>query len=103
MSVYQASKPLSGSHCRWWVRFPSASATCRSSLAIQGWARLRRLSRDTAADAQRACSADAAEHEPGSGADDAERGGERGQPVAAERSAVPRVDGEGNGADAEDR
>src|SRR3954466_4512017 len=23
----QASKPLSGSHCRWWVRFPSASAT----------------------------------------------------------------------------
>jgi hypothetical protein len=32
MSDLQASKPLSGSHCRWWVRFPSASATCGLAL-----------------------------------------------------------------------
>ena len=28
----RSSKPLSGSHCRWWVRFPSASATCGFAL-----------------------------------------------------------------------
>src|SRR5205823_12374345 len=36
----RSSKPLSGSHCRWWVRFPSASATCgfapQSGWAVRG-------------------------------------------------------------------
>src|ERR1700712_4414733 len=48
-------------------------------------------------------SADAAEHEPGTGADDAEHTGERRQPIAGERSAITRVDGERDSRDAEDR